>query len=814
MGLSFAGLSLLSPWTPLYLWDDSLHARGQFRSFICVLVFVAVILILAYLTNPTEMSFRAYLTEQSFRQHLSHLDDLTDDSGAELDFGFSHSRARGADRSTTLDRATLPFHFANGASVSLRTPKHVFRSFGICTVTTTRSAAATSGGHSISNGHGHATHDADLAGCVSSDSWFIGAFGHWWRGGFVESWYYDAMIRSKDAEAWSSGILGFKALDNVHHYNALPFAKSCPRLSLRGSPPKLRNRERSIQRPGLVARRNSTPPPLPKSVSLPLHADHRLHEHMPSASQPSSLSADHKRTTVHAPPLAHTISRTSSTSGVSDHSSIIAEVLKQISAAQASVSDLQNQLEEAQNAATQSHNSLETELDELRSRRREEDQKRTDGRSRTKSLEETRRLAETGKREAEKKMKAARSAKESAMRRVEELEIEIARLKQRMAHDRTVLDAQPSNIDTAGEQELICELEKKRTEVRVAEDVVAALNTRARELEEKITESKSQLHAAQEHARAAKPFSDLPDGGFIDESNYGQTHTSTWSSSYNPFDLPADDALASPVESEHLQCSTGSDSRDVSRSPKPARLSLGALSNFGLGADSNDPASFRAKGYVVFDDDIASFADNGSTSLSPHSGHSHNRQSTYDEMPVPYRTLSDPSTRGSDGFQVDVPPKGAESTSWRWFSTSAKDKQRKGLNPDAKVFRLPRRKLPASDNDMVPAPSYDALNPTGLMSSITSSTPSSLLRAFAPSRAEREVLQRALGGSTNTSLERLPSLSDVGSIPSSPDHAHAETQRRRIGEKDCTLPAWLQSLPLIRKPNFSPWEDEEPVPRR
>ncbi|KAF9230773.1 hypothetical protein BU15DRAFT_83205 [Melanogaster broomeanus] len=375
------------------------------------------------------------------------------------------------------------------------------------------------------------------------------------------------------------------------------------------------------------------------------------------------------------------------------------------------------------------------------------------------------------------------------------------------------------------------------------------------------------LTEVEEHARAAKPFSDLPecsqshvgDGGFIDESNYGQAYTPTWSSSYNPFDLPADDGLASPVESDHPRCSTGSDSRDISRSPKPARLSLGALSNFGIGADSNDPAGLHAKGYVVFDDDIASFTDNGSTSLSPtlvtvitsicnldklpvyhfltfwqrstpstfipsslisvldspsadwkggisvngsgsftsspvsFTGHSSDmdpkldlfelrhraqtqRQSTYDQMPVPYRTLL--ILRGSDGLQGGCSSRTAQ-----------------GLNPDAKVFRLPRRKLPASDSDGVPASSYDALNPTGLMSSITTSTPSSLLRAFAPSRAEREVFAAALGGSTNTSLERLPSLSDVGVFLRLLTTPMAETQRRRIGEKDCTLPRGSSRCP-------------------
>lgn len=46
MSLSFGGLGLISLWTPLYFWDDSAHVRSEFRSFVFLLVFVAVVLIL------------------------------------------------------------------------------------------------------------------------------------------------------------------------------------------------------------------------------------------------------------------------------------------------------------------------------------------------------------------------------------------------------------------------------------------------------------------------------------------------------------------------------------------------------------------------------------------------------------------------------------------------------------------------------------------------------------------------------------------------------------------------------------------------
>lgn len=290
------------------------------------------------------------------------------------------------------------------------------------------------------------------------------------------------------------------------------------------------------------------------------------------------MIADPKRIPVHVPPVVHSVSRTSSTSGTSDNSSTIADVLKQIAAAQASVHDLQNQLEEAQNTVNHSRDSLEAELSDMRSRRREEEQRRVDSRARTKTLEETRRQAEISKREAEKKMKVARNAKDSAMRRVEELELEIQRLKERMEHDRAVLAAEPSVADTEEEEQLISELETKKKEVRVAEEVVVALNTRARELEEKIEENKSRLSAAQHRAQLSKAYPDSLDASHFGMGNgavvkHGKADNSTWFSSYNPFDVPVDDVLVSSVGSERVRGDTGS---EPSRPPELVGFSSGA----------------------------------------------------------------------------------------------------------------------------------------------------------------------------------------------------------------------------------------------
>jgi len=195
-----------------------------------------------------------------------------------------------------------------------------------------------------------------------------------------------------------------------------------------------------------------------------------------------------------------------------------------------------------------------------------------------------------------------------------------------------------------------------------------------------------------------------------------------------------------------------------------------------------------------------------------------------------HRAYSDPSSPGFGEsfapFNAGTASAAADTTNKtptprRWFPTHRDKQPKKGLNPDAKVFSLSSTSRTSPPIIVAPRPgnnTYDALNPNGLGSHMLTPTPTtanqSLLRAFAPSPAEREALQRALGGSTNTSLERLPSLSDVGSIPPSPSHVHAAAATmtlppadpREIGK---VLPSWLQSLPRIDKPNFSPWEDEE-----
>ncbi|KAJ6586853.1 hypothetical protein DFH09DRAFT_236171 [Mycena vulgaris] len=891
MSISFGGLGIMSLRKPLGEWAGFVYAKGDLRSLFCIVVCSIVFLVLAYLTNPSENSFRAYLTEQSFRHHLSRLDDTSDDQDVRDKLGSSHRRGLPPSSSTVPFDHGSSFHFANRASVSLRTPKHVFHSFGIFTVAAIIPARA-------DRATCRSRRDRDST--IVTDSWFIGAFGKWCRGGVLDAWYQDVVARSNDEENWTSGILGMKALDKLNEYDGLPF--STKNLPVTRSPPKLRNRDKSSQR---LPARSSTPPPLPKSASLPLHTPRPSppadRAHAQNHSSQPTLATEQNR--LGSPALSR------SPSTLFDQSPRIAEVLHQIALSKTSVLDLRTQLADFQVSASTSHASLQGEVDSFRDRKRQEDASRSELKSRTKTLDDSKRAAESVKRDAEKRLKAAQNARDDASQRMDYLDKEISTLQQRLTDDQSsVLQSQGVSQP---EQEVTEALEHKRQEIKVAEDVIAALNLRARELEDRLAGERDRLKLVRERAELKKQ-----------DRSFHPQHTSAGPWSIMPRNFY--DSNTSGVATEASDTSVGrgrrsSDPHTIPTSPRPAKLALGGISNFNNGPALGNlihPAP-RSNGYSIFDDvflnqptrhvsgnfspfgelesraqipalmsptsqslipsglissldsadgtsrsfqsDSDVFMDREWREASLQRARSHHLQASdsqsspsfgpittsptslhgasandYEHDPFEVRVLTSPHAREREyrmpsespmdmqrvslvhrahsdptsGKEEDLAPLAVadKAVSRRWFASN-KEKPKKGLNPDAKVFSLPRKAAPSN---VARSTAYDALNPNGMGSNMMvapASTSHSLLRAFAPSPAEREALHRALGGSTNTSLERLPSLSDMGSLPSSPAHVHAHA----VPVDGKGLPSWLSSLPRIRKPNFSPWDDEEPA---
>jgi len=889
---------------------------------------------LAYLTNPNENSFRSYLTEQSFRHHLSRLDYNADDqtSGAGNRSHLPRNPSLSAPASLFAVENPTPFHFANRTSIALRTPKHVFHSFAIFTIAAMAPLSKSAEGDNRDGG-------------VISDSWYFGAFGKWWRGGVLEAWYQDVIARTKDEESWSSGILSIKRLDILPEYNGTsPFffprtcahilvffflsgptfsAKNLPAHFARGPPPRLRNRERPTLRHNAIQRqRSSTPPPLPKSASLPMHTTRK-----PSSGVDRSICDRHssqaqqqqQQPCTVIPNDAATARRGSSTlprpsSTLFEHSPQIAEVLRQITSTKASVLDIRTQLSECESAASQSRAMLQHEVDNHRERKRQEDASKLELKSRTKLLEDSKRVAETLKKEAEKKFKAVQLFRDGTTQHMDILDKEVLAMQQSLSADRDFVSNHRSQVSEA-EREITETLEAKRLEIKTAEDLLLVLNQRSRELEEKLASEKERLRVLRKESETLKENRVLP----LDYSpRYYHYHEAAWPSNSHTNNLSLSPTLPVLQQGDIWdQALDGLNARQVYEEPQfiedHRTLSNGQVPDLGNRLDSPTAVKdrhslFPGHSFLPFDDIPTSMTLNGHSAANkdgskhpqlardmvvpdglpirmehdsaisrffqsdsdPYIDKEWRHQSSYpnhyqnDGVEAKRSPISNPDGRsfelhllsqqdhGQDRQAFDSPSMDLHNSPWtptesetttlldssgaehqfkasdisrplRWFTGIGKERSTKGLNPDAKEFSLCKPTINMFNHGHshyhhthhLPATTYDALNPNGLGSSTsTSSTSQSLLRAFAPSPAEREALQRALGGSTNASFERLPSLSDVGSIPASPTnaHAHARVPSQHSGrDLGSLLPAWLQSLPRTRKVNFSPWDDEEPV---
>jgi epidermal growth factor receptor substrate 15 len=528
-------------------------------------------------------------------------------------------------------------------------------------------------------------------------------------------------------------------------------------------------------------------------------------------------------TRVPAPP-----SRSPSTS--LEQSPAVAEVLRQIASAKTSVAELRAQLSECQTSASQSRSVLQHEVDAHREQKRQEDISKAELKTRTKNLEDSKRTAEGLKKEADKKLKVAHTARDDSTCRMEFLGTGISELHDQLAQD---LEFISSLKDQAAEEERLIpsSIERKRQGIKLAEDRVHALNRRSRELEEKLSSRREKLRILREKVEQYKERSSAPNSDQQQQFHPRdlwligtddvrrpltlsplppvQRSERVWNMQIDSFgaQYPSPSTISSISPEEHVTALNG---------PGFSPFSDSSLFN---GYSNDIRHSLRtAQGYFAQElgPGTAFEGDNKmSRSFQPDSD-SNSPSVPYLNGKLDGSPLT-PSSASTDDVYVSSlsrpdhgngphsPPAQRDKPRFRGSSLSSM-----GLNPDAKEFNFSPNIFKSSGARRTSPTTYDALNPNGIPST-TLTTQQSLLRAFALSPAEREALQRTCGLS-NKSCERLPSLSDVGSIPSSPTNGHGISGlvTSSAGDFGSRLPAWLQSLPRNRKANFSPWDDEEP----
>lgn len=628
----------------------------------------------------------------------------------------------------------------------------------------------------------------------------------------------------------------------------------------------------------------------------------------------------------------------------------MAELTQKINQTRALNLELRNQLSDHTNSATAADTALSTELSNIREAKRIEDVSRGELKARTKTLEDSRRAAEAGKRDAERRLRATQKAKAEAGTRIEKLAEEIRGLEAQVQEDQTAVEA-AGEAAAQEELEIHAQVKRCKREVRVAEEVVTALNVRVRELEESVEGERIALATARENAEVLRREQQSLKQTFIlkrSQDPWEAILTSKPSLATSVLDSGIGyetlDPFPTPLEKGSDRDRDRGSSGTMSSHSSPHLHSPGAV-GVGFGAPSQlqpvgtpEALARRAKGYSIFDEDLATlphstlssnflpFRDNdadtnvnhaltllpngldqspddlpGSTTVRetgatdeplsksfqsdndaflerdwsrrlsvPEStsavgssalDHGDESAEAFDlyGMPPRRRLTSDPMdaqrvwpSRTSSELitsPINVVPPPEARTRWWWpgadkerRSTTDGNEQRKGLNPDAKVFNFSRKPL----FGVPPLAPLDSLNPsasslqvsaaangiddgTGATTTAAGGSTSGFLsglamRAFAPSPEEREALQRALGGSTNGSLERLPSLSEVGNMPTSPVPTHEQTHAAAAGHSlglpwfdanpgATTGRSWLRdlgvSVPRPGKIRFSPWGDSE-----
>lgn len=619
-----------------------------------------------------------------------------------------------------------------------------------------------------------------------------------------------------------------------------------------------------------------------------------------------------------------------------DSTPAVAELTEQITQTRALNLELRNQLSEHASTATELDATLNAELNNVRVAKRIEDAARGELKARTKTLEDNRRAAEAGKRDAERRLRATQKVKAETGTRIEKLGEEIRALEAQVHQDEVAVRV-TAEAATQDELDILARVKQRQREVRVAEDVVTALNVRVRELEESIERERIALAAAREKAQALQREQD--------SHKYDAVPEDTWETiSASESGLPTSvleqrmgyevlDPFPTPLEKDSDRGRERSGSGSVSTRSSPHLCALPAAPSISVGSHTNgvpEPRPRLPKGYSIFDEDIASLSNpvhgakfspfgdsdvaNGNHTLSlipkgliqPTDGMSTSaaigdigapgdlltrRQSDNETFfdrdwhrrpPVStvdseshrhvfphvddgtmevfesfgihpqsrHRMTSDPVNvpgvwlpHKSDSAPPPIAAARQQEAQTRWWRGPDKERRstvdgtesRRGLNPDAKVFSFSPKPLQG-----VPvAPTFNCLNASTSDSSVSggvrsgggdnpngAATPGFFsglaMRAFAPSPAEREALQRALGGSTNASFERLPSLSEVGSMPTSPalNHVPVHPAASRnppstpwfdIGLGPGAGRTWLRelgaSMPRPSKIKFSPWGD-------
>lgn len=422
------------------------------QTLVTGLLVVSIIFTIAFTTKPSDESFRSYLTDLSIHDHLRRIQDHKDDvpdAAAEIDDTSSHVLT-----------------FANRISLSLRTPPYVRHDYALFSIVMVPHPAT-----------------ASPTPRRARTSWFIGVFGKWWHG--AREWEDgDVNLQHDDKEL---GVLGMTADGEELEGSGTEDASDGPAGDSNASPaaapsiaaPKSTRRKRNALR-----LRGTALPPL-RAIA---------------AQREKAASEDAKVEDAGAAPSpssTHSII----TSEAQDSSSNAAATAAAMASVKAVIADLQSQLSSLQQGSDATRQQLQFQLEELRTRKKDDDTQRADLKNRMKSLDEGKRLAEGARRDAEKRLKTAQTTRESHQKRSQDARANLVSFKER----ETASIQRTKDVLALGKtrrEEIKTELGEKEEAIQQADEALAGLRKRIEALEQQVVSDQDRLRGAQESAQA------------------------------------------------------------------------------------------------------------------------------------------------------------------------------------------------------------------------------------------------------------------------------------------------------------------------
>ncbi|CDR87237.1 uncharacterized protein SPSC_00363 [Sporisorium scitamineum] len=486
------------PITPVSIFRSMLQL-DDLQALLWAWTLVGILLLFAFGTNPSEASFKPFLIDLVFRERLrllnhdqdaaeSHLTNGQDADGAST----QPSPARKSDPNTfssllsTAPYSSGPFALTFGSKValSLRTPPFHRKDLGLLSIVTIAQSTPvrTAQDQQKAPSH-HSTNHSDRSsaksdGTTDCTSIFIGAFGKWW-------------------------ILGYAIPDLP------PSASSNQSHQTKTGRPELEENLTDVPDWGIIEMRSVDPAPESRRSSIQA-SNSGVQEStlQPASRQPSGTEPSARIASPTPPPsITATTKEHPSEAEAQDCLSITALV----SRSQSDIAELQEQLIQVKNASTRACEALEVDLEEVRTKKKEEERLRFEIKTRTKALDDSKRQVESTRREAERRLKTANAA-----RALKQASIQQRKDQVEMLHKRRAALATKKAAHADKRQQRSEELSSLITQ---AKDKTDKLRTEIDALRNDVQAAQDQLQLEKVIARNAQEC-DHRDQGRIDSSPY------------------------------------------------------------------------------------------------------------------------------------------------------------------------------------------------------------------------------------------------------------------------------------------------------